>query len=366
MAGIACLVLLLTWRIVGQATPTSALATAQVAHSSGIDRNAEPGYLLVKRTSSRPPSPLRWSLRRQRTVRQPVPPSPIHSAASHAPHILAGADRRLLPDMSTATPSQAPAVGHSAPHTEARSSTAVYYKVKRRPHGSLKNNPVLKAQAAREYKERTMQRINDGVLIDKTRPDGSKYFVTMFDNSQAYNREITRRYRSKQTDEQKAKQNQKRRERRRRVRAEENAQLEGGSKLGYPLQKPSWTEQEVGQAGEEEVRRHVVSPLAMEGRGSTQHASHNVQGPGMLRLRTSESSLGSSPLYASPASTYHHFLPPSSSRLDLDLSLSAPGSSNSNSGQRHTAHAPQQAEPPAARTSKDEELQLALAPPRRT
>ena len=368
MVVVACVLLLFSCSIASQARLTSSLAAGwqdgQVVRKTNKvwlynDRNKTPPWLrssgrrgtaqpepeemLVKRTSGSS-SHRRLLLHLQSTSLRPEPPNHIHPGALPAPVSLGGG----WPGLSTAAPSHGPAEGPSVPHTEPGSSSKQPNKAKRRPYGSLASNPALKKQANRERQASAMQRIKNGERVNKTKPDGTKYKVSTFDEYQFYNRDHSRRFRSNLPEEKRVGLNQQRSERKRRAREAKKAQLEG--------ERP---QQEQEKAGAE-----ALTPSAILG-ASTQRTPPDVPGPATLPLRTPASSAGSSfrPVFSFPPAVPHHrFAPePSSPSLKLGLSLSAPGSSSS--GQRQTTDAPQQAAPPPARTLEEQRLQFTLAPP---
>ena len=383
MAAVTCLLLLLSYSVARQITP-SALSlvtgwqdgqigatdtgkrwlyddfkkTPPLVRSPGIRGNDELDEVLVRRTSSRSPSHRRWSAHLQSTGLQQAPPSQM--GALPAPHFQGG-DHSRLPALGMVTPSPFPADGPVAPHIEPRSSSKRPHKPDRRPYGSLTNNPALKAQADRKRHALAVQRIKDGEQTSRMKPDGTELPATTLEDYQARTRANSKRWFSSLTKERKAKLNQRRNERRKRATARRRAQREGGSWQGPPVRKPgrprrNW-EQE--QARAEEGRQHAPTDARME--RATQRAPPGAQGSGTLRRWTTEPSSGSWSVTASPIpeATHHRFAPgPSSSKLDLRLLLSVPGSSTS-----EQRHAPQQAAPPAAETRVEERLRLDRAPP---
>ena len=375
MAAVAHLFLLLCCGITGHAAPTSSLApgwqdkpVVGIATCKGwfyddcyetpfvMRGTDEPDEVLVKRTS-KSHSHHRPSHRLQSTGMHSVPPNNHPPGAAPVPHILGG------PVLSTATPSPVPAGGPSAPSEPGS-------KGGRRPYKSLKNNPALQAEAQRQYKNRMVEKIISGELIDKKKADGSEYTVKTHKELRAYRRLQNSHFLSKFTPEQKAersrqsyqrsKQNKAKRE------AQQKAQEEGRPWQGSPVRKPGrprkYEDQEPKQAGGQDARQQQPTHLGVE--DATQqamkslHAPLGSQGPVRSRLRTSESSSGSWSMSESPPeASYHQFAPqPSSPQFDLDLSLSAPGSSSTE--RRQATHAP-----PAARTREEERLRPNLAPP---
>ena len=344
MAVVACLLLLLLCSIAGQATPTKFFATGVQAVQVGEkgtgttwlhdDRSKTPsamrgieelGEVLSKRTSGTPwHRP--WLAPLQDTGVQQVPPS--HMGAPPAQYVQGGNWRGL----STVTPLQNPAVGPSAPHTEAGSSSKQPNKASKRHWGSLSKHPALQARAKRDIQARMMQRIRDGERINSRKRDGSEYDLKTFEEYQASQKAgWARRWRDL-NDEDRAKINQRKNENARRLRAKRKAQREAeregriwqGSPIrrGRPRQYRD-EEEEQAQAEADKVHSHE----------SVNGASHQPFAPGT-----------------------------SSSSLDLDLSLSAPGSSTP--GQRQTTRAPQRAAPPFAASTRDEKrLRRTLAPP---
>ena len=215
-----------------------------------------------------------------------------------------------------------------------------------------------------------IQRIKDGERINKTKPDGSEFAFTTFEEYLASNRANSKQWRRNLKAEDKAKINQRQRESASRMRtrqkAQREAEREGRSWQGSPLRKPgrprkNW-EQE--QMGAQQVHQHAPVPAAMEEGQSTQHAPPGARGSRTLRLTTPESSLGSwtLPKESLPRAPHQRFAPgPSSPKLDLVLSLSALGSSTA--GQRQADGAPRPAAPPSATTMEDDRLRLTLATP---
>ena len=322
--------------------------------------------MLVKRTSSRSPSHRRSPLRLENTGLQPVPPDQVSPTALPAPQVLGTADHSHRPELGSATPSQVPVVGPSSPSTEPGSSSMMNYKLDRRRRGSLKNNPALKAQADREKKNRMMERIKSGVLVNRTKRDGSEYTIKTNEDLRAYSRSYARRSKSKLTAEDKEKISKERREKRIQDKERRKAELEGRPWQGPPLRRRGrprriW-EQE--QAGAQEVSQHTSAGARME-EPTTQRAVDDPHAhPFTVQPRRPESSSSSwpspSPSTESPHSAHHQFAPgPSSSQLDLNLALSAPSSFIS--GQRQ-ARPPEEA-PPAAGEREEERLRLTLAPP---
>ena len=385
MAVAACLLLMLSGITAGQATPIAlSLATARqdvyfderATDRAWLynDRNKTPSFnrdaaeldeVLDKRTNSRPSSQRHSSPHVQGTALQQVTLNHTPQIAPPAPHIQGG------PDGSKSTPSHVPAEvpsadGPSAPPTERGSLNMMYYKVDKRPRGSLKHNPDLKALAAREDYARTMKRIKDGVLINKKKSDGSEYAVTNMEKFLARKRDSTRRSRRNRTEEAKAKVHQQITESARRIRAKRKAQREaereGRTWQGSPVRKPgrprkNWDQE---REGTEEARQHAPYHLVVE--KDTQRAVDVPHAPPTtLSPRPPKSSSGSWTVLESLHGASHPRFAPgtSSSSLDLDLSLSAPGSSTP--GERQATRAPQAA--PLAATREEERLRLTLTPP---
>ena len=387
---VVCLLLLLSCSIAGQALPTSSLATdwqnGQIGgkaegqgwsyndrtkiplliRSAGGRSTAEPSETLVKRTSGSP-SPLRWSHRRRRTDWQPVPPSPVHPAAPLAPDIVGG---------STATPPHFPADGPSVPHTEPESSSKQPNKAKRRPPGTLKNNPALKAQANRERHDLNVQRILNGEPGNITKARGGKNAITTREEYRARKRANSKRFWRSHTKEEKVVLNKERTERYRQVRERKKAEQEGRIWHGPPARKRgrprrNW-EQEQEQAGPEEARQDAHADTRME--EATQHGEdggHAPPGahgpPAPLRQNTPELSsrfftVAHVAHEVLPEATHQSFpLGPSSPSPNLRLSMSTHGWFTSGQGQ--TTHAQRQAAPQATSARVDESLALMLAPP---
>ena len=358
MAVVACLLLLLSCSIAGQAMPTSSSPLANKTPSA-MHGTAELDSVLVKRTSSRSPSHRHGSRHVRGTRLQPASSSPP------TPHVLVAADHRHQTDLSMATPSQVPAVGPSAPHHKQGNLNMMSYKVGRRPRGSLTNNPTLKAQAAQENRLRMMAKIKSGVLVNKTKPDGSKYAIATFEEYKRYNRDSTRESRSRLTIEQKARLNQKQNERKRRDyakrKAQRDAQLKEGGRQGSPLRQQGRSQQEQERAGPVEARQHASVLSSMEGEGSAEHAPPDFHGSDTLRLRKPESTSASSSLLPFLLGAQHRPVSPGPS-LSLDLRLSLPTSGSSTSGQGETRPS-RPAAPPTAGTVDQERLRLSLAPP---
>ena len=360
MTFVACFLLLLTFSIAGQATPTSSPATGPAARSAGVRGPSEP-------RTSRSSSHHRWLPRLQGTGLQPEAPPVFAPGERPSPDVLGGLD------LSTAAPSQVAEDGPSAPHTQPASSSIEYYKVDRRPYGSLKNNRALKAKADREKQARQMRRIKGGVLKDKKKPDGSTYAAPTFEEFKAGRRARSKQRRSSLTEEARAKMNQIKNERSRKAkakrRAQQKAQKEGRTWQGSPVRplgrpRQNWEEDQVG-VGAEEVPQHVPADTRME--EAAPHRAVGVPSASRGRRRSVRSrakkaavAVGSSsqPAFAFPPDAPPQtFLPGPFSSVDTRLSLSAPGSSKS--PQRQMTHAP-----PAAPTSDNDGLRLTLAPPR--
>ena len=375
MAAVACIMLLLSCSIAGQAITTLSLATTQVARPAGIHSTAGPDDLLFKRTSNASSPPRRWRAPLQRTDLhgpglEPAPPIHTFTGASPATHAH-GDDLRHWAALSMP---HMPGDGPSAPRSELGGSSKQPDKTTRRPHKSLTNNPNLQAQARQEYRDRLMDKIKKGELINRTKPGGGKYRITTIDEYHASQRAKSRQTWSNLTPEGKAKKNEERRKNRglaeAKRKAQREAQQEGRTWQGSPVRKPgrprrNWDkEQKQAQVGAEESRQHAPILSTMEGGGSTQHPPPGVHDSGTLRLRTPASSLGSSTVAHAPLpeSASRRFAPgPSSPEFHLDLSLSAPGSSSS--GQRQATRAPQPAALPPASTLEERRLGLFLAPP---
>ena len=383
MAAVACLLLWLSCSIAGQATPTSSSSLAmdwqtiqgsekatghawpyndRIKTSPVMGDTAELDEVLVKRTS-RSPSYRRWSPPAQGTGMHTSPPTYFYPGAPVPPHILGGDHSRWL-GLSTATPSQLPEDAPLAPHSEAGSSSMWPNKAKRRPPGTLKSNPALKAQANRDSHTKYTESIRTGERANRTKPDGSKYEISTVEEFLARKRANARRSYHNLKGENRTRYIQKGTERRRRARERQKAQQEGRIWQGSPVRKPgrprrNW-EQE--QAGAQEARQHAPAQMAVE--EAVQPAVLPGQhGSGTLRLSTPESLAGSSSLHAFLHGSPRQVFPagPFSSSPDLRLSLSAPGSSPSEL--RHATHAPQQGASLPPRTREEDRLGLTLAPP---
>ena len=350
-------------KIGGKATGKALLCNQCSEIPSAIRGTDELDVVLDKRTSRSPSHhrlspPLQSNGLQQALTAHPIPLAPFE------PHVQGG------PDLRTVTPPHVPANDHStdgynAAHHEPGSSSVVHYKVGRRPRGSLQNDRSLKAKARRENHARTLQRIKDGVLVGRKKPDGSRYAVTNMDEYHARKRESTRRSRSKQTKEAKARIAQQTNENAKRLRAKRKAQREaeqeGRSWQGSPVRKPGrprkYWDDEQEQAQVEAVRQHEPTHLAVE--EAPQRAMDVTHAPpAALSPRPPESSSVSWPVLESlPRASFQRSAPGSvSSMLHLGLSLSAPGSSTS--GQRQMTDAL-----PAARTREEEVLPHTFAPP---
>ena len=288
MALVVWLLLWLSSSTAGQATLTPSLATGwpdkrvgervtgrTSIHSDGskapsaMRGSAEPDEMLVKRTS-------RSSLRRPwLTYQQPIPHNHILPSVPPPLQLQGAAGHSHQTGLSTMTPSSVPAVapslqGPSAPHHEPGSSSLAHYKVVRRPYRSLKNNPTLKAEAKRDYYARRMQRLKDGVLINKEKPDGSAYAIATIEEHRAYMRTSARRRESTLTEEAKVKRRQMKKESARRVREKRKAQWEaekeGRSWQGSPVRKPGrprykWDQEQVGA---QQARRNAPANARIE------------------------------------------------------------------------------------------------------
>ena len=382
MTVVACLLLLLSSSIAGQAATTASLATGW--HDEQMDRRsisqtwlynernksasamrttAELEETLVERTSSSS-SQRRRLPRLQDTSPQQVPPHHL-IPGEEASSILGG------PDLNIAAPLHVPAEAPVAPHTDLGSSSKRPYKANRRPRGSLKNNSALKTKAEQEKKARMMQRIRSGERVNRTKPDGSNYSITTIEQYRAKRNayQSSRRLKMKLAKEEKANEDHEKRERSRRDEAtqkeQQQAQLQGRPLQGPPAQRGrSWRyeeqEQEREQARLEEVRQHEPSHLDGEPQYSAEdgrYAPHGADESNMLTLTTPEMSSSSwtVPDESLPKATHQFFPPrPSLRTPDLGLSLSVPGSSTS--GQM--THVP-----PAASTREEKRLRLTLSPP---
>ena len=322
--------------------------------------------LLLSRTTCWPSAPL---VRPRIIVGRPVCKAlvsnqhhrPTFSRAPASPNVLGG------PDLSTAGPSQVPADGPSTSRSQPASSSMEYYKIDKRPYGSLRKNPALKAEADREKQKRYMQRIKDGVLKDKLKPDGSPYAAPSFEEYQARRRARYKQRMSSLTEEARVKMNQEKNERSReakaRRKAQQKAQEEGRTWQGSPVQplgrpEQNWGQEHVGP-GSEEVPQHVLADARME-EATPHRAPPSRPCPARLRSRKEAAAAGSSsltPFAFFPEAPPQRFAPGTSlSQQDPGLSLSAPSSSSIR--QRQTAPAQ-----PAARTRGEDWLRLALAPP---
>ena len=398
MAVVACLLLLLYCSTAGQATPTSSSSFATGWQDGQLDGKAGrawlyngrsktpsalrgttgPNEMLVKRTSSSSMHRPRF-VHPQETGPHPVPHSHTLPSAPPPPQVEELADHSHQADLSTPTPSYVSAVvpstdGPSAPLNEAGSSSTMHHKVFRRPYGSLKHIPALRAQADRQKHAQRMQSLKDGSLIDKKKPDGSKYAISTIEEFRASKRASARRLKSSRTEEAKAKYHQKKNKSARLLRAKRKAQREaereGRIWQGSPVRKAGRPRQypDQGHAAAQEARQLEPTHLAIE--EETQpavdvpHVPPGTHGPAMLRLSKPASLAGSSSLqaFAFPSVVPHHRLTPgpSSPQLDFRLSLAAPGSSTS--GQKQT-RAPRPVAPPTARTREEDMLRLTIAPP---
>ena len=396
MAVVAWLLFLLSCSIAGHATPTSSFSslaagwqeervgekssgkawiyhgcskTPSLVRSAGIRCNDELDEVLVKRTSSRLPLHRPWLTQRPTAVLQTGPPTHLPLGAPSAPHVFEG------PDLSMSTPLHVPPYipptkGSSAPHLEPGSLSKRPFDINRRPRGSLKNDSVLKARAARESRARTMQKIKDGVLVNRLKPNGSPYTITTKDELQAYHRAHATKSRNKRTEEAKVKMYQRKAEGRRlanaKREAQREAQREGRIWQGSPVRKRgrprrNW-EQEQMEA--EEARQHALADArreeAMQRAVDVPSAPSGTQGEGTSRLRTPETSSSLWPVPPSSlpkAAHYQLAAGRTSPSPDLELSLTAPSSTFAQ------WRPPRQATPPPARTREEEWLRLTLAPP---
>ena len=196
---IVALLLLLLFLNIAVVTPTSSLATGwqdeqaggnatgkawlhnkRSKGPSGRRGTAEPGEVLVKRTSGSSWNG-RLSPHLQGTGLQSIPHNRVHQGAPLAPHLLGN------PGLSTATPFQVQPDAHSAPHTEPGSSGKRTYKANRHPAGLSKSNPALKALALRGTKARTR----------------AKYGRLTIAEARAAGREYSRRWRESLSEDQK-------------------------------------------------------------------------------------------------------------------------------------------------------------------
>ena len=371
MAAVVCLLLLLSCSIAGQATHRSSLATGwqndQVSEKaestawkcndcskapSAIHGTTAPDEKLAKRTNSSPPS-------HHHFVRlQPVPTTHTPTGAPPARHVLA-ADHFRLPGMSTATPSQGPAVGPSADHTVATSSG-------KRPY-----NEVAKTLAVRDKNARRRLKNENLKPTAKMNLGRLKYATATDEEIRAINNGRHRRWMSTLTPEQKADLRRRRAESSKRSKERQKARRRGNNSPAPPLQRKSRNtqhpEQDQERAKEQEVRQHAPADARSE--EAAQRSAHNSHAPSdfhdpptTLRLGTPGVVSGSWPLLESlPRDPLQGFAsgrssPPVHSRV----SLSAQGSFTS--GQKQT-RAPRQAAPPNARTMEEERLRLILAPP---
>ena len=363
MAVVVWLLLLLSCSIAGQATPTLALATPLVAHSTGIDGNAEPGYLLVKRTSSSP-SPLRWSVHRQRTARQPVQPNHTPHIAAPLPHVLGGSILRA------ATPSHVPAAGPSADATVPQVLTKLPYPANRRPRGLLARNPIEKALSIREANAKRRARYKLSKPTARMRLGSLKYATATDEEIRAINNAREKQWKSTLTPEQKADIRRRRNESTKRWRERVKARLRGNNSPEPPLRRQGAKilggEQE--QAGAHELRQHTPADARMEEAVHRAvdgpHALPGTHGPpATLRLKTPESSSSSWSVPSSPhPEASHHRLAPGPSFSPLDLRNSLPAQGSSTSAQSQT-RALRPAAPLPAIPIEEDSLRLTLAPP---
>ena len=363
MVVVACLLLLLSNSIAGQALPTSSRTAPLAARSLDVLGTAEPGNLLARRTRSIPFSHRPWSPHLQDTARPPVPPSYTPLGPPSMPHVLGG-EQSGWPGLSTAEPSRVPENGPFVDPTVGESSGKQLHKTNRRPSGMLANTPVAKAQALREAQAKTRKKRGKRTAL--MRLGRLKYATASVEEIRALRNNRNKLSLSKLTPEEKLEFHKKRNERSRRSREKKKAILRGNSSPGPALRKQGregldW-EQE--QARGKEAHQYALADTRMD--EARQHAvkiSHGpprTHGTSTVPMSTLASSTGSSS-HAPLPDVAHQPFPPgsSSSSLDLRLSLSAPGSSKF---QQEEA-TPHQTAPPAARTSEDEMLRLTLAPP---
>ena len=321
MAVVACVLLLVTCSLAGRASSTSSLATGwQEEQTSGkaaadvtwlyehrkmpppeaclpdLCVTAELDEVLIKRTSGSPfhrPS----SAHRQGVVLEPLPSSQISTGAPLVPHVQEG------PALSTTSPSQFPAGSPSAPQNGPGSSSTLHYKVDRRPYGSLSKNPSLKALADREKYNGWMQRVKDGVLVNKIKPDGSKYAITSIDDLRAYSRA---RYRAKVdslTGEERETMNRQRKGNSRQIRAKRKAQREaeqeGRTWQGSPVRKVGRPRRSWGKkqelAGPQDAGQHAPADSRMEVATAQHVVDERHAHPTTVQLRSSELSTSSWP-----------------------------------------------------------------------
>ena len=229
---VVCPLLFLSCSIAGHAAPMSSLATnwqdEQVGEKaagktwlyddrsmtpSAIRDTAEPEEVLVKRTSGSS-SQRRWSPHLQDTGLLSVPPIHTPLNAPSAPQ-QPGSPKASWPPLSRPAPSHIPLGEPSATHLEPNEQ---YVTMKRRPYGSLKNDPVAKAQSRQDAQARSKEKLMAGYRINRTKPGGSKYAVTTIEEFRAYKNAHGRKYYHMRTEDDRAKTNQRQNERRRRER----------------------------------------------------------------------------------------------------------------------------------------------------
>ena len=345
MASVACLFLLLSRSIAGQATPTSALATLPVARHSDLHGADELDEVLVERTSSRSPSHRHSSPHLQGTGLQQVLPTRNSPGAPLAPPVLQSHDLSMT--MSPHNPAEAPAV----PRIDLGSSSKRPYKADRRPPGSVKNNPDLKLKANRESRARTKARVlagNHDPRAAMGRPRGD---VRTMEEVRAARRESDKRRIERMTLEEKAEYRIRQSQQVRRSQERRKARLSGLPEP--PLQKQG------RYARNGELRQPVPADTRME--EASQHAFDGLDAlRNTLSPWPSGTSAGPWPVLESLPRAAHHQLAsgPSLPPLDLGLSPSAPVSSTSRQG-----NPPQHAEPSSAGAGEEERLRLTLAPP---
>ena len=365
MTAIACLFLLISCSIAGQATPTSSFATPPAAQSPGIRGTDELHEMLAKRTSGSS-SNRRLSPNLQSTGFRPASATYIPRGPLFVPHVLEE-DNSRSPALSMAIPSaHVPADGPSVSHSALASRNMRHFDINKRPTGSLKNDLALQAQAEREYRDRRREMIKSGELVNKKKADGSEYTVKTIEELRAYGRLHTCHFRSKLTPEGKKEMYRLHNERRRRNRAkrreQQKAEKEGRIWRGSPVRKPgrprrAWEQKPAGMG---EGRRDVTVDTRLE--GGTQHAV-DVAHALPTTLSTPALSTGPSSHASLPEAPYQLFPPgPSSSSLDPGLSLLPLRSSVPE--QRQTTRASRrEASPLAAGTREEKRLRLTLAPP---
>ena len=367
MAIVACIWLLLSYSLAGQAKSASSLGSSPVAHSSGMHGIAKPEDLLVKRTSGshlhRPRLP---SV--QGTGLQPLPPTYIPLGAPRASHALGG-DHSGPSAPGMVIPSQVSGEGPSTDPSVAKSVGKRPYKANKRPPGLLTDETIAKAMAIRETKAGSSAKNKRGKRTDLTILGRLKYATASKEEIRALRNGSKKRWLSKLTPEERLEARRRQNESNKRWKEKQKARLKKNNMPGLPLQKAGKDalEFEQEQAGADEPHRHVSADTRMEEATESavdgQHAPAGThEPPATLKLRTSAMSVGTSSLHAPLPGAPHQFFPPgpslSFSLPNLRLSLSAPGSSKS--GQKHSLR---QAAPPAAGVREEERLQLTLAPP---